>query len=195
MKNHILVLGILCYSFLLFGQEEQHLEIVVADSTWNKEIITFPIAWAPDLTLNGFEELRFAPEWDQPDSPQFWSLALAWKVNANSALTLKQITFNLEHYFDSLMKPNHWATKFPDPTLTLLLSTVINGQTTFTGQMSFFDGFHTGKSMTIKIKATQWFCESTETATVLFQFSPQPKNHEIWKKLNTIVPIKTACIH
>lgn len=193
MKYIILLSIILGSSFFAFTQNKQQLKIVRADSTWSKEIISFPIDWAPDLTLEGFEELRFSPKWDEPDSPQFWTLALSWKVNTQNALSPGEIQFNLAHYFDGLMKPNHWATEFAEPKVTVQLAETKSEITHYVGQMNFFDGFHTGKPITTYLNATQWFCKTSQSSTIVFQISAQAKNHAIWEQLHTIVPLTTAC--
>lgn len=193
IRKNILAISILCGCCFTFGQDDQDLEIVRADSMWSKEIISFPIDWAPNLTIDGFEELRFSPEWDQADSPQFWTLALSWSLSTKTALTLDGIVFNLEHYFDGLMKPNHWSTEFVAPELTLELVENENNEMSYEGYMNFFDGFHTGKPITTYINATQWFCQATQRTTVVFQISTQVKSHVIWDTLNAIVPIDTEC--
>ncbi len=189
----ILKLGLLIFCNSLVAQNKPQLEIVQADSTWSKEIISFPIDWAPDLTLDGFEELRFSPKWDEPESPQFWTLVLSWKVNTQNALSLEEIQFNLAHYFDGLMKPNHWATEFAEPKVTLQLKETKNEITHYIGHMDFFDGFHTGKPISTYFNATQWFCKASQSTIVVFLISSQEKTHPIWEELNTIVPIHTAC--
>ena len=192
MKS-IFISIILLFSTMASGQEDSDLEIVKADSSWRKEIIRFPIDWAPGMTVEGFEELHFAPEWGQPDSPQFWSYIMAWKVSTNKSLTSEQIGRNLEHYFDGLMSPNHWATDFPEPKIELDTSKGVIGQTGFKGKMDFFDGFHTGKPMATNIMIDQWFCEALQCATVIFRFSPQHKGHKIWNNLLAFVPIDSEC--
>ena len=189
----ILILCLFSSFTCLVAQNKQQFAIVQADSTWSKEIILFPIDWAPDLTLDGFEELRFSPNWDKPENSEFWTLALSWKVNTPNTLSLKEIQFNLAHYFDGLMKPNHWATEFAEPKVTLQLTEVENEITHYIGQIDFFDGFHTGKPISTYFNATQRFCKASKSTIIVFLISSQEKTHPIWEELNTIIPIHIAC--
>lgn len=193
ISKSIAITTILLCSTLASGQQDGDLEIVKADLSWRKEIILFPIDWAPEMTLDGFEELYFSPGWGQPESPQFWSYIMAWKVNTNKPLTLEQISWNLERYFDGLMKPNHWSTDFPEPKVELDISNEVIGHEDFIGKMEFFDGFHTGKPLVTNILIDQWFCEVLQRATVILRFSPQSKDHQIWKELLAFAPIDSAC--
>jgi len=182
--------------FLLFTAiglgQEQDLKILKADSLWGKEIIKFPVDWAPGMTLNGFEVLRFSPEWNNPGSPQFWSLVLAWKVKVDTLLTLKEIKHNLERYFDGLMKPNHWATEFSGPEVTLAFSKTEKSKL-LVGKMKIFDGFHTGKTIVINMLARQTYCNDEGKTIVVFRLSPKDYEHRIWEELKAITLLPGSC--
>ncbi|MDB9755269.1 hypothetical protein OAB20_03130 [Winogradskyella sp.] len=75
-------------TFTAVAQESIKVFFVKADSTWSKEIIPFPVGWLPKLTIIGFEELRFAPNWSHPKYEEFWSLIMVWQ--AKTKLALKQ---------------------------------------------------------------------------------------------------------
>jgi hypothetical protein len=79
------------------------------------------------------------------------------------------------------MKPNHWATKFPEPDIHLKREK--NG---FSGKMTFFDGFHTGKIITINIKGTQHLLEKHQKSIIYFRLSPKNFNHKIWRILQEV---------
>ncbi|WP_422105072.1 hypothetical protein [Winogradskyella sp.] len=181
------------YLSSVFCQDSIELSILSADDNWSKEIITFPVDWAPNLTLKGFEELRFSPFWSNPKSTQFWSLVMAWKVNATSTLTIEALEDNFEAYFDGLMKPNHWATTFPQPTVVFLPNPEKDSANGIIGKMRLFDGFHTGKSITLNIKVEQYFCETIDKAIIIFRLSPKDFEHSIWNELNAIIRTPRSC--
>lgn len=180
MKKTLLV-TLLCSS-ILFAQKKEELSIFENTKKWKQEIIKFPINWAPDVKLKGFEELLFTPNWKNNKSDDFWTLIMGWKVNAATPLSLKQIEQNFKGYFDGLMKPNHWATEFPKPKVSFKMK---NGGG-FTGNMIFFDGFHTGKITTVHIQGKQYFQPIQQKTIVSFKISPKNFNHSIWKTLNAI---------
>lgn len=180
MEKVILIFVLFFQLTFSFCQQKEKLSIFKNTKNWKREIIKFPIDWAPDLKVVGFEELLFSPEWSTPKNNQFWSLVIGWKINAESFLTLKEIKYNLKNYFDGLMKPNHWAVSFPNPKIHL----ISNSNNKFTGQMKFFDGFHTGKTVTVNILIEQYLCRKQHKAIIVFRVSPKSFQHNIWKDLN-----------
>ncbi len=167
--------------------------LLQADFTWGKEIITFPIEWAPKMTVKGFEELRFAPKWSDAKHEDFWSLVMAWKVSATSEITIDELQTNLEAYYDGLMTPNHWSQEFPKPKLELFELIKSKTSTEFKGQLTIFDGFHTGQMVTLNILGRQQLCEVTGKSIIVFKFSPKAYNDSIWKELNKIKLKDNVC--
>lgn len=192
-SKFLIVLFLLGLSITVIAQNKTQTSIVKADSTWRTEIIPFPIDWLPKLTIKGFEELRFAPNWDKVENDQFWTLAMAWQVETKKEIPLEDLQFNLHHYFDDLMHPNHWAQEFPDPTLVLIdLETTENGMN-FKGKLTFFDGFHTGKVISINILGCQKLCEASGKTVILFRMSPKDYKATIWDELNLITINNYTC--
>lgn len=189
------VVILLSLSFTVMAQDQTQASIVKADSTWRTEIIPFPIDWLPKLTLKGFEELRFAPNWSNLEHDQFWTLAMAWQVDATAEIPLEDLQFNLHHYFDALMHPNHWAKDFPAPTLILNGLEHTESGMKFKGQLTFFDGFHTGKVMTVNILGNQSLCETTGRSVILFRISPKDYDEPIWDTLHAIIINDAQCFN
>jgi hypothetical protein len=175
------------------SQGLQIVSILEADSLWRKEIIKLPVEWAPNITINGFEELRFASGWSGVNSDQFWSYALAWDIKATAPLPYKEIELNLENYFDGLMKPNHWAASFPEPLVLFIKPIKQNTPNCFQREMEYFDGFHTGKVMTENIMAEQFYCKETGKTVVVFRISPKALEHPIWAELASIKKKPAHC--
>lgn len=182
MKNLITTLLVIFLMFAGFSQKKEELVIFAKTKNWQQEIIKFPIDWAPNLNLTGFEELLFSPKWKDSKSSDFWSLLIGWKVKASSPLLLKDIKYNLHSYFDGLMKPNHWAKEFPNPEVNFIK----NSDTNFSGKMKLFDGFHTGKVIDINIEGEQIFCKKHDKTIIIFRLSYKTTEHKIWKTLKEI---------
>jgi len=181
MKKITLIIILFFQLFYSFSQKKEDFSIFENTKNWEREIIKFPLDWAPKLNLIGFEELLFSPKWTDIKSNDFWSLLIGWKVNATSSLSLKTIEYNLYSYFDGLMKPNHWAQKFPEPIIHLRKN--MNG---FYGTLTVFDGFHTGKVMVINVLGAQYFNKKQKKSIITFRLSPKGFQHTIWKRLNRI---------
>ncbi len=190
------VVLLLSLSLVVVAQEKTQTSIVKADSTWSTEIIPFPIDWLPKLTLKGFEELRFAPNWSQPEHDEFWTLAMAWQVETTTEISIQDLEFNLHHYFDALMHPNHWAKEFPAPKLVLKALEMRDSDTAIIkGKLTFFDGFHTGKVMIVNILGNQTLCETTGRSVILFRISPKDYDEPIWNTLNAITINDAGCLN
>ncbi|MCH2034232.1 MAG: hypothetical protein MK202_12050 [Tenacibaculum sp.] len=171
----------LFFQFLFVFSQDSDKKIFKNPYKWKNEIIDFPVKWAPKFNLRGHEEILFSPNWSKPENPQFWTLLIAWEITTEEKIGLNEIRKNLFGYFDGLMKPNHWSKEFPEPVLNLELK-----KEGFFGKMTFFDGFHTGKMVTVNIIGNQIVKKKDNVAIIYFKLSPKEINHVIWKKLNTI---------
>ena len=189
------VVVLLSLSLAVDAQEKTQPSIVKADSTWRTEIIPFPIDWLPKLTIKGFEELRFAPNWSNPEHDEFWTLAMAWQAETTTEISIQDLEYNLHHYFEELMKPNHWAQEFPSPKLVLNTFEMRDSEAPIIkGKLTFFDGFHTGKVITVNVLGNQTLCEATGRSVILFRLSPKGYGEPIWDALNEIVINDEGCV-
>lgn len=116
-------------------------------------------------------------------------MVIAWNIETETPLTLKEIENNFKGYFDGLMKPNHWATEFPNSVVNFTK----NPNNNFNGKMTLFDGFHTGKIINLKIKAEHHFCKKTKKMILFFRLSPKEFKNKIWKTLNEVQLKKDFC--
>eukprot|EP01093_Parvamoeba_rugata_P015277 TRINITY_DN5298_c0_g2_i2.p1 TRINITY_DN5298_c0_g2~~TRINITY_DN5298_c0_g2_i2.p1 ORF type:complete len:201 (+),score=34.02 TRINITY_DN5298_c0_g2_i2:496-1098(+) len=186
LKVMFLIVFLLGISSTAIAQNTDELSIVRVDSTWGKEIIEFPIDWASKLTIEGYEELRFAPNWADKTSEEFWTLVMSWNVKTETELPLYELQFNFTHYFDGLMKPNHWANEFPEPKVEFFEPETTENGFIFKGKMFFFDGFHTGKLTPVYILGQQEHCDTTRKSIIIFKISSKAYTERVWEKLNSI---------
>jgi len=169
-------------SMFLLAQEDDDKVILIADSTWGREVVDFPVDWAPEFDLKGYEELRFTPGWPDKSSDSFWSLAMAWRVGAAEKFDTTTVRKYLIAYFDGLMTPNNWATEFPKPKVEF---GAINSHLPSTGILSMFDGFFTGKVIQLNFTVQQEYCDQEQELIVVYRFSPQPLDHSVSELLET----------
>ncbi|CAL2062506.1 hypothetical protein [Tenacibaculum sp. 190524A05c] len=187
MKRLVLILPLLIQTLTVYPQKESSLQIFENTKKWNREVIQFPIEWAPKFKLTGFEELLFTPNWNKPKDQDYWSLLIGWKINTEQLISLAEIESNFQGYFDGLMKPNHWSKEFPDPKVSFR-----KDKNDFLGTMTFFDGFHTGKVIKVNIRGNQKFDKTKKKSIIRFRISPQEFDHYIWNKLNEIKVTETS---
>ena len=70
---------------------------------WKREVIAFPLDFAPTLAHRGFEELRFAPGMFDPKAGGYWSYAFAWRLDDPAKLDGDALAAELTAYFRGLV--------------------------------------------------------------------------------------------
>lgn len=187
MKNILGFLGILfLFTAGVHGQEEQ-LGVLESDTTWLKEIIKFPIGFAPDITYKGYEDLRFSRHWTKKDSTDFWTYAFTWHVKGQQVVSEAILEAHIKSYYNGLMGAVNKKKDFKVPeTMVLFLKDTGNNQIDYIGKISVYDSFHTERMIVLNIQMTQFYCEQTNTSDLLFRISPQPFDHEVWQTLRTV---------
>lgn len=168
--------------------QEDRFDVLKTDRTWSKEIFHFPLAFAKEIEYEGIEDARFPAGWRQTDSPDFWSYAFAWRINAPAALPKKELEAALQVYFDGLMKSvNKEKDKVLPRTRARFQKT--KGATdacSYIGEVNLYDAFATQKPLTLNVTVNQYSFNQNEEFVVLFRFSPQAFDHEVWQKLKAI---------
>jgi hypothetical protein len=76
MHKIIIISLLLSCSFYSFGQQKEEINLLLADSTWGKEIIQIPFWFAPEINYKGHEDIRFAKGWADINSA--WLLDLCF---------------------------------------------------------------------------------------------------------------------
>lgn len=196
MKLYITLSILLFFRIGLSGQHDASKDILIADTTWGKEVINMPFHFAPEIQLEGYEDIRFAPGWGTIGSVDFWTYTFVWKTNMTTAPTAAFLEKNLVHYFHGLMEG---VNKEPERVLPQTITNIQesknnNGQTIFTGQVTTHDSFRTRDTMTLNVHIEIHYCDQNKSYLPFFRFSPQPFDHEIWKKLAAINLIDHICL-
>ena len=70
---------------------------------WRREIIPFPLDFAPTLAHRGVEELRFAPGFFDPHAGGYWSYAFVWRLDDAAPLAGDALAAELTAYFRGLV--------------------------------------------------------------------------------------------
>lgn len=185
LLSNTLYVFIVLFSMASFSQEE-HPELFETDSTvWIKEIIKFPLGFAPEIPYEGFEDLRFVKAgWGKQEHPEFWSYAFAWYIKTDKAPTLKEIEQNIQLYYDGLMKAVNKDKSFTVPkSIVSFQKTDINK---YIGTIKCYDSFYTKEMITLNVLINASKTNIKDECVVLFKVSLQDFSHDVWKKLNGI---------
>ena len=196
MKKAIIFILLLAQSLSVFSQEKQEKGAFVSDSTWLKEIIKFPISFAPEIKYKGYEDLRFAKQWRAKNHSDFWCYTFVWHVEGVQKFTAKQLEKDLGYYYDGLMKAVNKKKEFTIPkTTVLIVNTKGFGYDTsdFVGKIRVYDSFNTEKMITLNVLAKVINCDENNTSNIIFRLSPKDFDQEIWKRFKTIELRKDIC--
>lgn len=177
---------------LSFGQETE--TVLSSPENWRSEIIPFPLEFAPQINLVGFEEIRFAPGWPDSNSLEFWTYTFVWYTEKSEALTENKLTKYFSHYFDGLMKVDvqnendTTGSQKIDKTICLFLKS----EKGFNGKIRVYDNFFTKDYLILNIMAKEYFCPELNKQIIRYDISPKDFNHKVWDKFDG-VNLKIKC--
>lgn len=188
MKTTFLTIALFTVSILAFSQEEKTLGVLESDTTWLKEIIKFPINFAPEINYEGFEELRFAKKWRDPSNEDFWCYSFAWYIENNETQSVNRLEKHIKLYYDGLMTAVNKKKDFEVPETTVLFIKTPNHieGIDFIGKIYVYDAFTSEDMITLNVKVKEEYCTSKKSSVIIFQLSPQNFNHDIWNRFDEI---------
>lgn len=169
-----------------FGQEKE--TVLSAPENWQSEIIPFPLGFAQEIDLVGFEDLRFAPKWSDSTNQNFWTYMFVWYVEMGSPMTETKLTDYFNLYYDGLMGIDH-NNKLDTAHVNQLEKTLclfIKTNEGFVGKMRTYDRFFTKDYITLNIKVEESFCAKTNKQIIRCDISPKPFGHEVWGIFNDV---------
>ncbi|BBM03272.1 hypothetical protein [Microbulbifer sp. GL-2] len=178
----LLVSAAVMFSPVLFAEELSTYSEFPKNS--KTEVIPFPIEFAPDITLNGIEELVFLQGMYKPDSEAFFSYAFSWTHKPEKAQVFKksEIKKFIAAYYSGLYKAVSNGKERE--------STVIIEQAgeKYRGQISWIEPFVTKEDQTLYFEGSEVYCEKTNELRWYFLVSPQDSSHPVWTELQSITP-------
>jgi hypothetical protein len=152
----------------------------------------FPLPWSPALALKGFEDLYFAPGFDDPASPEYHSYFFFWWLDGKQQITAESLETEMVTYFSGLAEQRGRNNNFK-PDLSKIeahyaLSAVgrnLGGQpaTPFSGIVSLFD--RRGQAISLRSEVTASYCADGHTA-VVFAMAKEPRPALLWSQLDAI---------
>jgi len=135
---------------------------------WRPELLPFPLSFAPTLTHQGVEEVRFPPGVFDPSSTMYWSYVIAWRLVDVADLDDSGLSAELTTYYRGLMAAvdsNHVITA-PDQ----IVANAHSGSGGFTLAVHIFDAFNQGQPVDLLGSATRVDCDGG--SLWVFELSP-----------------------
>lgn len=173
------------------GNTEKNL--LQAPDDWRGEVIKFPLDFANSLHYSGVEYIRFAPGWGKENATDYFSYAFLWQIDQNPKLSAQKLESEMELYYDGLMNmvSEKEPGKFKEPFASKAFFEKVN-DSVYVGKIITYDAFTTKKEVDLNAIVDYRFCKGINKHLVLFNVSPKPLEHQIWKKLN-LIDIQTDC--
>ncbi|GER59558.1 hypothetical protein ULMA_16660 [Patiriisocius marinus] len=195
MYKIIITISLTIVSIVVNAQEKTHPKLLTNDAQWGVETFNLPTGFAQEMTLKGFEEAIFHPDWSNIEKPGFWSYVFTWSVVSDSLINEKDIEQNLILYFDGLVdipKDTVIAPKRPSSAL-IIQTTKNNNNSKYIGKVRLYDRFKTKQMLRLNLTVEQKLCPQQKKSILIFRFSPKSLEHDIWKQLNTLILRDTIC--
>ena len=119
MKNIAIILSFLGLSFFTHAQD---ISIQSTLDSWKYERLTLPLDFAPNISYQGYEELRFAPGMFNPNASDYFSYIFLFKLENSHLLKKSELKGLLENYykglFTAISKDKKTTAKVQDVKLT-----------------------------------------------------------------------------
>ena len=171
-------------SKLNYTKSEDILSILDADKSMGRELFHFPLHFAPQIADKGIEEARFLRGWSDSTNVQFWSYVFAWEVELKEDFSLELLQEKLKLYFDGLIAGvNKDKTLTPPPTTTQFQQLKSKNGSSFQGHVNIYDAFTTKRALKLNTLVQSSFCKQKKMSYIIFRFSPQGFDSEVWTKL------------
>ncbi len=173
--------------FFQCGSENNPHNPLLAPEGWRSEVIEFPLKFASSLAYTGVEYVRFAPGWGEEGATDYFSYVFLWDIDQNPDLSTQKLESEMEIYFDGLMR---MVTKmnlklFKEIPKSKAFFEKIN-DSVYVGKILTYDAFTTKKEVNLNIIVEYTFCKNNNKHLVLFNISPQPPEHQVWKKMKKV---------
>lgn len=166
-------------------------KVLNMNEDWGTEIFHFPISFASEIPYKGIEDARFAKGWSDTTSNYFWTYMFGWNINLTEELTTDILEENMKLYFDGLLSGVN-REKSVDAKITIPKFEKTT-DSTFIGTIRIHDSFTTRRPLTLNVLVDYHYCESKKMSQILFKFSPQGFESEVWTVLNTATFRKKVC--
>ncbi len=172
-------------ALLLLAPLQERAALLRTPPGWRHERLAFPLSFAPELELRGFEDLGFAPGMFAPDSDSdsYFSYALALRLEGEVEVDEEFLDDFLETYYRGLCRAVAAERKI-ELDLRSISATVRRDGGRFFASVALFDPFVTGEPLELALELES---RPAPRATELLGLaSPLDPDAPIWKELRTI---------
>jgi hypothetical protein len=145
---------------------------------WRREVIRFPLDFAPSVSHRGVEEIRFPPGFFDPKAPLWWSYVFAWAIDDAATLDRATLERDLTAYFRGLATAVKKNGGF-DPAR---FRTQLDGDGPWRGTIDSYDPFKTLQPLTLHVLVEEQRCAGARRLMIVTA-SPRPADDPAWHTL------------
>ena len=154
----------------------------------------FPLPWSPALSYHGFEDLFYAPNFDQTDSPEYHSYLFFLWLEGAPPINASELQSDMLVYFRGLAQERGRNYGFT-PDLSKVTATYKEDSGTsrkfggaaaqkFSGTVSIWDTHNKVIALNSEVVATT--CAESHHTALFFGMSLEPRDGDIWKQVDAI---------
>ncbi len=163
--------------------------------TWSTDPrYPFPLPWWPKIPYQGLEDVFFAPNFDQTDSPEYHSYLFFWWLEGTHMLSAEQLQADMVGYFRGIAEQRGGTYKFT-PDLSKVSASYREDSGTsptlggaparaFNGTVTIWDTH--GKLITLNSEILVSQCGTPDHTAFFFGMSREPRDGDMWKQLDAI---------
>jgi hypothetical protein len=155
---------------------------------------SFPLPWAPKLPYQGIEDLFYAPNFANTNSPEYHSYVFFWWIEGTKVFTAEQLQEDMLMYYRGLAEERGKNYGFtPDLSKVTAESRVDlqipqafgnSAAKSFIGSVTIYDTH--GKIITLNSEVVACVCPGTDHIAAFFALSQEPPTRPIWKTLQAV---------
>ena len=175
MKRILIILSFLSLAFTVQSQE---ISIQSTLDTWKYEKLTLPLDFAPNITYQGYEELKFAPGMFDPKAKDYFSYVFLFKLENTNLLNRGQLKTLLENYYKGLFIAISADKKTAAKVQDVKVTQIQGYKTNYHSSLNFYDCFNQCQKLAIEIELEQKQVDGN--VIIMASASAQPQSSDIW---------------
>lgn len=189
LKSIVMILAVFCMALPQSAQGADKPGLITGlPETWPKEVIPFPLTFAPTIPLEGIEELRFAPGMFKPDANDYFHYAFLWQLDGNPNLAKDTIQTYLRLYYNGLFVAASQSEKTAKTAalknFTYAMEAIDAGRQK--GTIMWEDPFNKDRPIQLYLETQSEYCERTNKTNMLFIIKPVESESKVWNSLRSL---------
>lgn len=159
---------------------------------WQRgNLFLFPIVFAPQIDLKGYEELIFAPGWADPVHQNFLTYSFVWWLEDSPRLDEARMEQEMLRYFQGLSRRSFKDVDTKKFAVQLQPDSGPSswGEQRYAGTITWIE-LISKRLVDTYVKVVTWGCDSLDRTGVLFKMSSQPFDSPTWEMVDQLKPVE-----